>query len=112
MGGRFGEMSTLMNYMFQSYNFRNKAKLKPYYSLISNIATEELGHVELIAAAVNGCTYGQEPQGDMTDGGRVDGRSCSTRRCSRSRSCSAAARCPPTRAGTPGTGPTSSTRAT
>jgi Mn-containing catalase len=68
MGGRFGEMSTLMNYMFQSYNFRNKEKLRPYYSLISNIATEELGHVELIAAAVNGCLYGQEPQGDMTTG--------------------------------------------
>ena len=68
MGGRFGEMSTLMNYMFQSYNFRNKEKLRPYYSLISTIATEELGHVELIAAAVNGCLYGQEPQGDMTEG--------------------------------------------
>lgn len=68
MGGRFGEMSTLMNYMFQSYNFRNKEKLRPYYALISNIATEELGHVELIAAAVNGCMYGQEPQGDMTKG--------------------------------------------
>jgi Mn-containing catalase len=68
MGGRFGEMSTLMNYMFQSYNFRNREKLRPYYSLISNIATEELGHVELIAAAVNGCLYGQEPQGDMTEG--------------------------------------------
>ncbi len=68
MGGRFGEMSTLMNYLFQSYNFRNKEKLRPYYSLIANIATEELGHVELIAAAVNGCLYGQEPDGDMTEG--------------------------------------------
>jgi Mn-containing catalase len=68
MGGRFGEMSTMMNYLFQSYNFRNKAQLKPFYSLISNIATEELGHVELIAAAVNGCLNGQQPQGDMTEG--------------------------------------------
>ncbi|MFV0473123.1 MAG: manganese catalase family protein [Pikeienuella sp.] len=68
MGGRFGEMSTLMNYMFQSYNFRNREKLRPYYALISNIATEELGHVELIAAAINGCLHGQEPQGDMTTG--------------------------------------------
>jgi Mn-containing catalase len=68
MGGRFGEMSTLMNYLFQSYNFKNKAKLRPYYALISNIATEELGHVELIAAAVNGCLNGQEPRGDMTQG--------------------------------------------
>src|SRR5918996_2548485 len=68
MGGRFGEMSTLMNYMFQSYNFRNKEKLKPYYALIANIATEEMGHVELIAASVNGCLHGAEAKGDMTGG--------------------------------------------
>ena len=24
LGGRFGEMSTLMNYMYQSFNFRRK----------------------------------------------------------------------------------------
>ena len=24
MGGRFGEMSTLMNYTFQSFNFRDR----------------------------------------------------------------------------------------
>ena len=24
MGGRFGEMSTFMNYTFQSFNFRNR----------------------------------------------------------------------------------------
>jgi len=68
MGGRFGEMSTLMNYLFQSYNFRNKENLRPYYSLIANIATEEFGHVELIAATINGCLNGQEPKGDMTKG--------------------------------------------
>src|SRR5690625_2914237 len=43
LGGRFGEMSTLMNYMFQSFNFRGRKKLRPYYELIANIATEELG---------------------------------------------------------------------
>ena len=26
MGGRFGEMSTLMNYTFQSFNFRGRDK--------------------------------------------------------------------------------------
>ncbi|MEM9222522.1 MAG: manganese catalase family protein [Pseudomonadota bacterium] len=71
MGGRFGEMSTLMNYLFQSYNFRNKEKLRPFYSLISNIATEELGHVELIAAAVNGCLNGQEPKGEIAEAGNA-----------------------------------------
>ena len=45
MGGRFGEMSTLMNYTFQSFNFRGKDKLKPFYDLVANIATEELGPV-------------------------------------------------------------------
>ncbi|WP_324716704.1 manganese catalase family protein [Carboxydochorda subterranea] len=53
LGGRFGEMSTLMNYMYQSFNFRGREKLKPYYDLIANIATEELGHIELVSAAVN-----------------------------------------------------------
>ncbi len=53
LGGRFGEMSTLMNYMYQSFNFRGREKLKPYYDLIANIATEELGHIELVSATVN-----------------------------------------------------------
>ena len=60
MGGKFGEMSTLMNYMFQSFNFRNKAPLKPYYDLIANITAEELGHVELVAAAVNSLLAGPD----------------------------------------------------
>jgi len=53
LGGRFGEMSTLMNYTYQSFNFRGRDKLRPYYDLIANIATEELGHIELVAATVN-----------------------------------------------------------
>ncbi|MEA2129818.1 MAG: hypothetical protein QOJ85_2709, partial [Solirubrobacteraceae bacterium] len=38
MGGRFGEMSTLMNYTFQSFNFRNRQGARPFYDLIANIA--------------------------------------------------------------------------
>src|SRR5690606_2447371 len=53
LGGRFGEMSTLMNYMYQSFNFRGRDKLKPYYHLIANIATEEIGHIELVARTIN-----------------------------------------------------------
>jgi len=53
LGGRFGEMSTLMNYTFQSFNFRGRKKLKPYYDLISNIGAEEYGHIELVTAAIN-----------------------------------------------------------
>ena len=32
MGGKFGEISTLMNYMFQSFNFRNRENLNPYHA--------------------------------------------------------------------------------
>ncbi|QBS37503.1 manganese catalase family protein [Thermaerobacter sp. FW80] len=53
LGGRFGEMSTLMNYTYQSFNFRGREKLRPYYDLLVNIATEELGHIELVAATIN-----------------------------------------------------------
>jgi Mn-containing catalase len=53
LGGRFGEMSTLMNYMYQSFNFRGRDKLRPFYDLIANIATEEMGHIELVSASVN-----------------------------------------------------------
>lgn len=53
LGGKFGEMSTLNNYMFQSFNFRGKRKLKPFYDLIASITAEEFGHVELVATAIN-----------------------------------------------------------
>jgi Mn-containing catalase len=68
MGGRFGEMTTLNTYMYQSFNFRNRQKLKPFYALIANIATEELGHIELVGAAVNGLLYGAEPKGKASKG--------------------------------------------
>jgi Mn-containing catalase len=66
LGGRFGEMSTLMNYMYQSFNFRGRDKLRPYYDLISNIATEELGHIELVTAGINSLLNGIESRGDAT----------------------------------------------
>jgi Mn-containing catalase len=52
LGGKFGEMSTLMNYTFQSF-FRGRKKLRPYYDLISNIAAEEYSHIELVTATIN-----------------------------------------------------------
>ena len=64
LGGRFGEMSTLMNYTYQSFNFRGRDKLKPYYSLISNIAAEEYGHIELVAASINLLLNGPRKQAD------------------------------------------------
>lgn len=68
MGGRFGEMTTLNTYMYQSFNFRSRAKLRPFYALIANIATEELGHIELVGAAVNGLLHGAEPKGSVKNG--------------------------------------------
>jgi Mn-containing catalase len=53
MGGKFGEMSTLMNYTFQSFNFRGREEMRPFYDLIANIAAEEFAHVELVAYAIN-----------------------------------------------------------
>jgi Mn-containing catalase len=65
LGGRFGEMSTLMNYTFQSFNFRGRSKVKPYYDLIANIATEEFGHVELVAATINSMLTGASDGDDI-----------------------------------------------
>src|SRR6476619_2639989 len=63
LGGRFGEMSTLMNYTYQSFNFRGRSQGKPYYDLIANIATEEFGHIELVSATIN----------SLLTGGKTDG---------------------------------------
>jgi Mn-containing catalase len=53
LGGKYGELSTLMNYTFQSFNFRGRSALRPYYDLIANIAAEEYGHIELVSYAIN-----------------------------------------------------------
>jgi Mn-containing catalase len=60
MGGRFGEMSTFNNYFFQSMNLRGKKQLGPYYQLVANIAAEELGHIQLVGAAINSLLNGPE----------------------------------------------------
>jgi Mn-containing catalase len=61
LGGRFGEMSTLMNYTYQSFNFRNRQGARPFYDLIANIAAEEFGHIELVAATINTMLTGATP---------------------------------------------------
>jgi Mn-containing catalase len=79
LGGKYGEMSTLGNYMFQSFNFRSKAQLRPFYSLVANITAEELGHVELVSNGVamlnngpgepdnSGANISDAPFADMKD---------------------------------------------
>ncbi|WP_433802175.1 manganese catalase family protein [Actinomycetospora sp. CA-084318] len=51
LGGQFGEMRTMMQYLFQSFNFRGPTG-KPFRDLLYGIGTEEIGHVELIASTI------------------------------------------------------------
>lgn len=66
LGGKYGEMSTLGNYLFQSFNFRSKSKLRPFYSLVAAITAEELGHVELVSNGVAMLNNGPDSEGDDT----------------------------------------------
>ncbi len=71
LGGKFGEMSTFLNYTFQSFNFRNKQGARPFYDLVANIAAEEFGHVELVAKTINTMLTGATPT--TTPNGRGPG---------------------------------------
>ena len=51
LGGQFGEMRTMMQYLFQAINFRGPSA-KPYKDLIQGIGTEEISHVELIGTTI------------------------------------------------------------
>ncbi len=72
LGGRFGEMSTFMNYTFQSFNFRGRQLARPFYDLISNIAAEEFGHIELVAATINTMLTGADDGEPGTSGSLSD----------------------------------------
>src|SRR6201747_2923144 len=72
LGGKFGEMSTFMNYTYQSFNFRNRQGARPFYDLVASIAAEEFGHIELVSTAINtmltGATDGKPGElGDLSD---------------------------------------------
>ena len=51
LGGQFGEMRTMMQYLFQSFNFRGDAA--PYRDLIQGVGVEEISHVELISKTIS-----------------------------------------------------------
>jgi Mn-containing catalase len=51
LGGRFGEMRTMMQFFFQSSNFRGPAK--EFRDLIRGIFLEEISHVELVQSTIN-----------------------------------------------------------
>ena len=105
LGGKFGEMSTFMNYTFQSFNFRARQGARPFYDLVANIAAEEFGHIELVC------------DGDQHDAHRRrrEGRRCPSRPTCSTRSTSspaARARSSRTRTASPGTATTSPRPAT
>lgn len=50
LGGQFGEMRTMMQYLFQSFNFRGDGV--PYLDLIQGVGLEEISHVELISKTI------------------------------------------------------------
>jgi Mn-containing catalase len=64
MGGKYGEMSTFLNYTFQSFNFRSRQGARPFYDLLASIAAEEFGHIELVAATINTMLTGATPISD------------------------------------------------
>src|ERR1700754_3352863 len=49
IGGAFGEMTVTMQYLFQGWNCRMEGK---YKDLIMDVATEEIGHVEMLSTMV------------------------------------------------------------
>jgi Mn-containing catalase len=71
LGGKYGEMSTLNTYMFQSFNFRGRSKLRPIYDVVASITAEEVGHVELVTHGVAMLNTG--PEGDEIGGADVTG---------------------------------------
>src|SRR3954471_4484572 len=67
LGGKFGEMSTFMNYTIQSFNFRSRQQARPFFDLISHIAAEEFGHIELVCTAINTMLTGPGEAGALPD---------------------------------------------
>jgi Mn-containing catalase len=53
-----------MNYTFQSFNFRDRNRLRPFYDLVANIAAEEYSHIELVSYTINMLLTGTTTRGD------------------------------------------------
>lgn len=67
LGGKYGEMSTFMNYTYQSFNFRARQGARPFFDLVSSIAAEEFGHIELVSTAINTMLTGSAEAGNLPD---------------------------------------------
>jgi Mn-containing catalase len=66
LGGQFGEMRTMMQYFFQSSNFRGKDK--KYRDLIRGVFLEEISHVELVQTTINQLLNGSGEEGVGNEG--------------------------------------------
>jgi len=49
IGGVFGEMTVMMQYLFQGWNCRGPAK---YRDMLLDIGTEEIGHIEILSTLI------------------------------------------------------------
>ncbi|MFG6147556.1 manganese catalase family protein [Halobacillus sp. B23F22_1] len=49
LGGQFGEISVMMQYLFQGWNCRGNSK---YRDMLLDIGTEEIAHVEMLATMI------------------------------------------------------------
>lgn len=50
LGGQFGEMTVMMQYLFQGWNCRGEEK---YKDMLMAIGTEEIGHVEMLCSLID-----------------------------------------------------------
>ncbi|MTT30643.1 manganese catalase family protein [Terrilactibacillus sp. BCM23-1] len=63
LGGQFGEMTVMMQYLFQGFNCRGEEK---YKDMLMDIGTEEIGHVEMLCALISQLLDGASPE-DQAD---------------------------------------------
>lgn len=49
LGGQFGEISVMLQYLFQGWNLRGNGK---YKDMLMDIGTEEIAHVEMLATMI------------------------------------------------------------
>lgn len=59
IGGQWGEMSVALQYLFQGWNCRGPEK---YRDMLMDIATEEIGHIEMLAVMVARLLEGADAQ--------------------------------------------------
>ncbi|MCM3594953.1 manganese catalase family protein [Metabacillus idriensis] len=59
LGGQFGEMTVMMQYLFQGFNCRGEEK---YKDMLMDIGTEEIGHVEMLCSLISQLMDGASPE--------------------------------------------------